>query len=336
MVLGGGNKNYAPPVYHVFIDEAIKIGQSVELIHPARFLNDAGGTPKEWNKKILNDPHFQVLEHIEKSSDIFPDTEIKGGLAITYYDNSKVFGAIGVFTKDEKSRTILQKVTYSDDFKEMSDIVFSRSTYRLIKEKVCEDYPKLLDKLGNGRTPVMSSNIFEKLPQIFLKEKPSHANVDYIIIMGREGNKRTSRYIRKDYVNEPLNLNSFKLMLPKATGSGAFGEVLSPSIVEPGTGFTETFISIGNFKSRDEANNCAKYIKTKFVRALLGISKVTQNLKPKNWIYVPKLDYSFNSYIDWNKTIEQIDTQLYRKYKLTPEEEEYIKKNVRESDKNVE
>lgn len=306
------------------------------MIHPARFLFDAGATLKDWNKKILHDPHFKVLKYIERANDIFPDTEIKGGLAITYYDHSKVFGAINVFFKDEKLKTITQKVTSSSDFQKMSDIVFSRSTYRLIREKVHEDHPEILDQLNNDRTPVMSSNIFEKLPQIFSKEKPHHVDVDYIKILGLEGNKKTCQYIRKDYVNEPSNLNSFKLMLPKATGSGMFGEVLKPSIVGPGTGFTETFISIGNFKSWDEANNCAKYIKTKFARALLGVFKVTQNLKPKNWDYVPKLDYSFNSHIDWNQTTKQIDTQLYRKYKLTPEEEEYIEKNVQESDKNVE
>lgn len=46
-------KNYASPIYNLFIDEAYEVGKKVELIHPARFLFNAGSTPKKWNKKCL-------------------------------------------------------------------------------------------------------------------------------------------------------------------------------------------------------------------------------------------------------------------------------------------
>ena len=54
------------------------------MIHPARFLFDAGATPKEWNQKMLNDPHLKVLFHEQESSKVFANTDIKGGVAITY------------------------------------------------------------------------------------------------------------------------------------------------------------------------------------------------------------------------------------------------------------
>ena len=57
----GEQKKYAPPVYNLFLDEAFKIGDKVEMIHPARFLFNAGGTPKDWNEKMLNDPNFKIL-----------------------------------------------------------------------------------------------------------------------------------------------------------------------------------------------------------------------------------------------------------------------------------
>lgn len=37
------------PIYNLFMDEAYKIGEKVELITPARFLFNAGQTPKNWN-----------------------------------------------------------------------------------------------------------------------------------------------------------------------------------------------------------------------------------------------------------------------------------------------
>lgn len=50
-----------PPVYDKFMDAAFKVGDNVVLITPARFLFDAGQTPKAWNKKMLEDPHLKVL-----------------------------------------------------------------------------------------------------------------------------------------------------------------------------------------------------------------------------------------------------------------------------------
>lgn len=55
-----GNKTYAAPVYNDFMDAVNEVGEHVELIHPARFLFNAGSTPKAWNKKMLEDPHFKV------------------------------------------------------------------------------------------------------------------------------------------------------------------------------------------------------------------------------------------------------------------------------------
>ena len=40
------------------MDEAYKVGEKVELIHPARFLFNAGSTPKLWNEKMLNNEHL--------------------------------------------------------------------------------------------------------------------------------------------------------------------------------------------------------------------------------------------------------------------------------------
>ena len=84
----GDLRNYAPPIYHLFLDEAYKVADKVELIHPARFLFNAGSTPKAWNEKMLQDPHFKVLEYEEDSDKVFPNlsTPIKGGIVITYRD----------------------------------------------------------------------------------------------------------------------------------------------------------------------------------------------------------------------------------------------------------
>lgn len=96
----GEKRNYAPPVYNSFLDEAYKVADAVEMIHPARFLFNAGSTPKNWNEKMLNDPHLKVPYYEPDSNKVFPalSTSIKGGIAITYRDKKKDFGVIIAFT----------------------------------------------------------------------------------------------------------------------------------------------------------------------------------------------------------------------------------------------
>ncbi|MBQ9815008.1 MAG: Eco57I restriction-modification methylase domain-containing protein, partial [Lachnospiraceae bacterium] len=82
----GSLKNYAPPIYHVFMDASYSVADRVELITPARFLFNAGSTPKHWNEKMLNDEHFKVLYYEEDGHKVFPtlSTPLRGGVAITY------------------------------------------------------------------------------------------------------------------------------------------------------------------------------------------------------------------------------------------------------------
>ena len=55
---------------------------------------------------------------------------------------------------------------------------------------------------------------------------------------------------------------------------------------------------------------------------------MTQGNKSETWEYVPMQDFSKTSDIDWNKSIEEIDKQLYRKYDLTKEDIAFINKRI--------
>lgn len=87
---------------------------------------------------------------------------------------------------------------------------------------------------------------------------------------------------------------------------------------------------IGKFPSLDEANGALKYIKTKFSRALLGVLKNTQHNPPITWRLIPTQDFTPNSDIDWSRPIPEIDRQLYRKYRLSDDEVEFIESHVKE------
>jgi hypothetical protein len=121
--------------------------------------------------------------------------------------------------------------------------------------------------------------------------------------------------------------------IPKANGNGEYGEVLAgTTILAERVGHTQSFVSMGSFDSRQEAANLEKYIKTKFVRALLGVLKVTQDITSRVWEFVPLQDFSPESDIDWSQSISDIDYQLYKKYKLSELEIKFIEAHVKEMD----
>ena len=325
----GGNKGFAPPIYHLFMDESYKLSDRVELIHPARFLFNAGSTPKAWNKKMLNDPHLKVLWYEQDSSKIFNGTDIKGGVVVTLHDATKDFGVIGTFTTYTELNTILKKVDNHSDFKTFSAIVISRTSYRLT-EKMHKDHPEAIRQLSKGHAYDMATNIFDRIPQVFSNTLPEDGH-DYIQILGRENNERTYKYIRRDYVNNVKNLDKHKIFLSKANGTGTFGETLSSLILaNPGIGATETFLGVGFFDTAKEATACLKYVKTKFTRTLLGILKTTQDITPEKWKYVPLQDFTASSDIDWSQSVADIDRQLYAKYGLDEKEISFIESHVKE------
>ena len=325
----GEQKTFAPPIYHLFMDEAYKVGDRVELIHPARFLFNAGSTPKEWNRKMLADPHYKVIIHEQDSSKVFPNTDIKGGVAITYRDKRRLFGAIGTFTSFPELNKILHKVIEYQDFKSLSDIIITRTAYRFT-DKMHEEHPEAKGMLSNGHPYDMATNIFDSLPHLFFDIKPDDGK-EYVQMYGRENNSRVYKYVRSDYVNQVKNLYKFKVFVPAANGSGALGEVMAtPVIGHPVIGHTESFVSIGCFDTEIETISLMKYIKSKFARCMLGVLEVTQHNPPEKWKYVPLQDFTPASDIDWTASIPDIDKQLYAKYDLDEKEIEFIETHVKE------
>lgn len=327
-VIATGDANGSDPIYHLFIDAGKQFCSRETLIHPARFLFNAGKTPKDWNQKVLNDDHFKVVGYWANSSQMFPDVDIKGGVAITHWDNKTDFGKIGTFVAFEELRSILKKVK-NDEFKTFSDLVYGRDLYKLT-EILYEENPFAENRQSKGHRYDCGSNVFDVFPELFYDEKPNDKK-EYARVLGRANNVRIEKWFRKDYLKIPDNFDFYKVFVPKSNGSGAIGEVLStPMVGEPMVGCTTTFLNIGKFETKFEAESCLKYIKTKFARTMLGTLKVTQDNPRETWLNVPLQDFTANSDIDWSKSIPEIDKQLYKKYGLSKDEIEFIESKVKE------
>ena len=309
-----------PPIFNFFMDESYKCASKVELITPARFLFKAGYTPKIWDDKMLNDVHLKVAFYEPLSENVFRNTDIKGGVVITYHDSDKTFEPIGTFTKFEELNSILHAVKRKTH-RYLDSIISSPLSFQL-SELMKQEHPELINRLR--------SSAFEKLGSIFY-DSP-HKDSDYIAMIGLLEGKRETKYIRRNYIKDISGtLDKWTLLVSKANGAGQFGEILStPIIAKPGVGYTQTFIAIGKFNTQEEAENTAIYIKTKFARAMLGILKITQDCPAPKWAYVPLQDFTSSSDIDWSKPVTEIDEQLFDKYDLNEQERDFIRIKVKE------
>lgn len=91
-----------------------------------------------------------------------------------------------------------------------------------------------------------------------------------------------------------------------------------------------TWTQLFTTKNKEEAENFVKYLKTKFCRLTIKAGYSAYGRWVNEYLrFCPLQDFTSNSDIDWSKSIEDIDKQLYRKYNLTQEEIDYIEKTIK-------
>jgi hypothetical protein len=324
------------PIYHQFMDAAYEVGARAVLITPARFLFNAGFTPKAWNEKMLADEHLSVAHYESDSNRLFPSLTdpIKGGIAVTYRDSERKLGPIGFFTGHPELNAILHKVRESGTAFIDGDVSSGRA-YAFTRA-MHDAYPEASGVMSSDAQVRVSTNAFEQLAFLFHETRPDDGD-EYVRLLGVNKNKRAARWLRSDYITGPDSFDKYKVSVPAANGSGSttdfFGVALNnPTVVEPGVAVTQTFITVGSFDAEAEAEACLKYLKSKFARTMLGVLKVTQHNPRSTWKFVPAQKFTSTSDIDWTKTLPELDAQLYAKYGLDPEEIAFIEAKVKAMD----
>lgn len=326
----GGNKRFARPLYHHFINLSISVGEQSLLVTPARFLFDAGSTPKEWNHHMLEDPRLTVLDYYPNSMKVFPGIDIKSGISILSYDNSRERerGAIKVFIPELTLKSISQKVACKTR-ESLASIVSPRASYHL-SELALLEHPEIKRIMVKHTEHVVGSNSFRKLDNIiYFVNKPDDTH-EYVQLLGLLNGKRTYRWVRQDYLRVPESFTQWKIFIGKANRTSNFGKILAaPVMGNPYMGATDTFLTIGGFTTREEAEACCKYVKTRVCRVLLNILKRSQDATRGRWRYVPLQDFTSKSPIHWKESVSHIDQQFYTYYGLTEEEQQFIESHVK-------
>ena len=320
---GSGGKNDAP-IYQHFAKTAEELNPNyISLIIPARWFS-AGreNLLGEFRTNMLKNKHLRILNTYTDSHALFPNVEIKGGICYYLLDKSYDGKCEYSLIENEQKKTILRNL---DDF----DIIIREPELVDILEKIREskDY---VDKIISNDTPFgISSNprTSKKNPmEIHENESSEHNTKVYHI----EKMKRKVEYIDRRLITKNVkDIDKFKVFIPGASGSGNDSYVLGKPEYAPKNSVCSQSYLYAPFDSEEEAKNFIKYLNTKFFRVIVSAIKISQSAPNRVYKFVPMQDFTNQSDIDWNKSVEDIDKQLYKKYKLNEEEIKYIENKIK-------
>lgn len=302
------------PIYNLFVEQAKNLQpRYITMVTPSRWM--AGGKYlDEFRSEMLSDRRLSVIVDYHNAAEMFPSVGINGGISYFLWDSehdgdcevTTVRGGVengpdnrnlsefDVFIRDIRSVYILRKVlAFSEP--SFSDIVSPR------------------DPFG----PALSSNFKD------YRVKPNDGDLRIHLNIGT---KRETAWVSPHYVTKSDHLvDAWKVLIPKA-GSGREREksgvdlVLGPPLVAaPGSVCTLTYVVAGPLGSKEEADSVHSYLKTRFVRFLVSLRKISQDAPRGVYGFVPQQTWAER----WT------DEKLFKKYGLTDDEIAFIESMIR-------
>lgn len=305
---GGGTGSSAIPIYNLFVEKAKKLNpRYLTMIIPARWYSGGKGLD-DFRNEMLNDKRIRKLIDYADSRDCFPNVDIAGGVCYFLWDRDNE-GICEVKTI-RKNDTITSE-RYLDEF---STFVRDNMAVNII-HKVQEQYDEFLDEVVSSRMPFgLKSSV-----------KPKEEG-DLKIFTSSGTGKISSEKVTKGQELIP----KWKVLLSKASSDhggqpskdGTRRIFSRIKVMPPNSVCTETYLAVGDYDTKEEAENMVKYLETRFCRFLVSTILLTQNITKGKFMFVPKL----NMKKTWT------DPKLYEKFDLTTKEIAFIKSLIRSRD----
>lgn len=333
--MDGGNSNSALPVYQFFVDMARKIAPDcISMIMPSRWLIGGRGLDS-FRESMLDDNNIAVLHDFHDSKDCFPTVEIKGGICYLLWAKGYNNNSCKIYTHNQEEILASER-----PLKEEGVTTFIRSEAQLsviakVKEKTSSwlsswlnagrfyGFHTKVEWIDSSTGQIQTADGKSFIP-VSKFETPE--NKVKIYIHGGEC------WINPD--NIPKNrefISSYKVLLPRS-GNPKSIIIGKPRISEPNSVSSNTYVVAVNpisHLSKEEAENLYKYMFTKFFRFLVATKTTTQSLSLPAYEFVPLQNFTSGSDIDYSKSVEEIDAQLYAKYNLSDEEIAFIESMIK-------
>ena len=313
------NKSLAKQLFPSFIELGIDMKPKYfSLITPSRWFS--GNAQDSSFIKLRNflkqKPHFTDIYHYANENDIFKKIYISGGINYFLY-SSEYTGNVNFY---ECTQTHMDK-SNRPLFEDGLDIVLSMNKFVDILKKVKNHKDFIsMTTMTQGRN---AFGIVGKESELLSITK--HLYFENAIAVRCAYEK--IRYIERGKVKKGLKLiDKWKIFISKGNGGAGIlnmekpvSIIGKPYIGAPGSICTDSLIPIGCFETKEEASNLSRYLQTKFVRFLIGILKISQNIYQNVYTFVPVQDFKKS----WT------DEELYKKYALTDEEIDFIETMIK-------
>lgn len=303
----GGYNASARPIYHLFIQQAKKLNpRFISMIVPSRWFAGGKGLD-EFRDEMLNDNRLHIIHDFPNAADCFSGVEIKGGICYFLWERE---------WKGECSVT-----THRGSVK-------SPSVSRPLLEEGCDTFIRyneaisILRKVRKTNEPSMSAMVSPSKPfgfRTFVKCQAKKTLSASIAVYQNGG----IGYIEQEKISQNKQLiDKFKVLVSAAYNAGDNypHQILGkPILAEPQSCCTETYMVIGSFKTKEEAENLISYINSKFFRFLVMLRKPTQHATGRVYQFVPVQNF----HESWT------DEKLYKKYEITSDEITFIESMIR-------
>jgi site-specific DNA-methyltransferase (adenine-specific) len=305
---GGAGGSSDSSIYHLFVEQAMKLEPKyLSMVIPSRWL--AGGRGLDgFRKEMLSSRRLRRLVDFPVSKEVFPNVEVKGG--ICYF----------LWAEDHNGPcdvTVVRGGKESSSSRQLDEFdVFVRDPIAVsILRKVLKPGERPITEILSADTPFGIATNFERFHE---KKKSGDIALHYV----RNG-KRDTGFVPRSTITKNANLiDKWKVLVPKAGSDG--GQKIPDSVLgkpwlsPPPSVATQTFLAFW-VDSESEARSLESYYCTKFFRHLVSLRKLTQDaLRPMySWVPIQAWDRQWT------------DEALYKKYRLTTEEIDYIEAVVR-------
>ena len=312
-----GHGASARPIYQHFVEQALKL-RFLSFVIPSRWF--AGGKGLDaFRDMMLHDKRIRVLEDYLDSSQIFPGTDIKGGVCYFLWDRDN--SGLARVTTNDRGRVI------SKGFRPLLETgldIFMRfeTGLSVLKRVVAKESPSInKESVSLPREKTFSSIVSSRKPFGFATDfrgapTPTSSRAVPIHQIGEIG------YVADSAIRTGRDLiTGWKVFIGYA-GSG--DQYPSPVISRPflgrqGSICTETYLCVGPFRTKSEATNALNYLTTRFARFMILQRKASQHITKSVYGFLPKLDFTQS----WT------DAQLYKRYGLSPDEIKFIEEMVK-------
>ncbi len=317
-------RSLAKQLFPSFIELGIALCPSyLSLITPSRWFT-ADGQDNSFPKLreyVKSHNHFRTI-HSYSAKSIFPSTDL-ATVCVFLWD--KNYTGDVKFAEHFGTKDILTRPLFEND---MEKILPINKQVSILKKVRSDKSFKSLMTISTGRDAfgIVGKN-FDKISKVKAFKGSIEVQCAY----------EKTRYYDDSRVTKNRDiLKSYKIFTSKGNGgAGLISDDKPVAIIGkayvagPGRACTDSLIPFGCFNNQTEAANLQKYFSTKFLRFLVGIMKVSQNLYQNVYEFVPLQDFTSKSKIPWTKSVSDIDEYLYRKYNLSKDEIAFIENRIK-------